>query len=358
MNFKQAKLAPHKAIFVGEESNLYLILKNLVKSHDWVIEQFPCAPTKAVTLFHESNASGYIILDSPSIPAAESIKIIRQDARSIVAPTLVLLGESTNHAIDIYSRFFSVHIASKPITTNNFAPTFKKMLLFWNQPAVRALQQCVIKSTPQNREDTIAVLRKLLQVPETVSFALATLVLLYVDAGYFTEAETVLIDTLKKNTRNQAILAICGWFYMDCKMPTQALLFLQKLKQISVNSTILNLDIGAAHLASSNYDHALQEFLEWSTKNPGNDLMSNFIARLALANGRGSDLEGLNISSALMRKISDQWTLVANANAPADQLKTPATHPPKSSTYTSTTQRVVSGSNQKRNPLFPRKNAS
>ena len=159
---KQSKILRKTALVVGAESNLYLILKNLVKAQDWAIDMPPCDAESAVNFLHEYNASALIILDSSAKPAIESMRILRRDLRAIVTPTLFVLGDVSAIEREQYSKMYMAQVIAKPITTSAFAPLFRKMIQSWQPPALRALQHCVFGLTEENSDSKIAVLKQLL----------------------------------------------------------------------------------------------------------------------------------------------------------------------------------------------------
>jgi tetratricopeptide (TPR) repeat protein len=346
---KTKKEVRKTALMIGAESNLHLIIKNLVKTYGWNIDVPSCSPQQGLRYLHNTKANALIIVDSPAFPAAESIRYLRRDLLAIVTPTMCILGDVGKVERELYAQIHRLQVAAKPITTSNFFPIFNQMIKVWEQPALRALQQCVSRLTKDNLEVTIQILTKLLQVPETTPFACMSLSLLHCKAGNYLAAESMLIAALKNSPSNVAVWAICAWFYMDVKIPAQALLFLGKLKQFAPSATLLNLDIASASIAAGKCDDALIALIDWNHANSGNDAVPNFIARLALATGRQSSLSSEEVSSVLVRKVSEQWTLTLSQATPK---------PIKSgATARSQVPEGTFAASQAQNPS-PRKNAS
>ena len=306
---KKATIERKNALIVGAESNLHSIIKNLINTYDWNIEFPSCSAEQAIGYLNETKVNALIILDSPAVPAAESVRILRRDLRAIITPTMCILGNISKAEQDLFSKIHRLEVVCKPITTSTFYPIFKQMIKTWELPAMRALQQYVSKSNNDNRDVTIQILTKLLEVPETSALACMTLLHLHGQAGNYLEAETMLVATFKKSPSSPALLAICGWFYLDAKIPAHALRFLEKIKQLAPRATLLNLDIASANIATGNYDAALLALLDWDTANTGNELVPNYIARLALATGRQNSLSASELSPLLLRKVSEQWAL-------------------------------------------------
>jgi tetratricopeptide (TPR) repeat protein len=299
------------ALVVSDEPNFQATIKQLIKPFGWKVDAPFCRPADALGQLIETKASCLIIIDTVEYPASETLRMVRKDARGICTPTLLLLVSTRAQDPSLYSKIFKVHTAHKPITPNNFKPRFTEMISFWNQPALQALRSCIL-TTRENQSITIAILEKLLLAQEAATFALCAAVQLHIHAGNYAAAEAILIATFKKNPKSPAFLAICGWFYLEAKMPEQALLFLNKLKLLSPDSTLLNLDIAAANLAISNYSGALAVLTEWNDRNPGNSTMNNFVARMLLAEGRIESMNEMAISPSLLRKFAAQWDAASN----------------------------------------------
>ena len=307
-NAPKNKLWPNtSAIVVSDESNLYLLMKELVRSSGWRIDMPPCSPSAAIDHINNGSAGCVIVIDSPTYPAHESLRVMFRDHRARLTPTMVMIPESHKFELTIFDKIFRVTVATKPLTPNNFIPSFRKMLRAWETPVMHTLRKVSYLYGSEHNAARKAILEKLIENPSALPYALPALTQIMIAEGLYKEAEKLILDKFRIHAKNPLMLAYCAWFYIEARMPHQAIKYLVKLKSIAPMSNAFNFDLATSHLACGQLGEALNVMREWHERHPGNGFMETFIARLLVAEGRQDMADSIGIPKGMVRKISDIW---------------------------------------------------
>jgi len=295
------------AVLIGDEKNLYLVLKELLRALGWKIAVASGGVGAATQMKHEGSASCFIVVDTPTQPATEILRVLFKDSRTRLTPTIVITAGFDRVDRLIYEKIFQVHISAKPVTANNLSAAFKSMVALWEQPVMTALRKVSAISDQGNAAKKIEVLDRLTLHPTAMPFALASLTQILIDQGQYREAEQKLLELCRTNPQNPAMLAYCAWFYLAARLPGQAVRFLTKLKNIAPTSTLLNLDTAAAYLSMGDFSQAVNVMHEWHRRHPDNTFMEGYIARALIADGKHESANEYGISRLLTRKITEYW---------------------------------------------------
>ncbi len=302
-----ADWAEKKAGLLCDEKSLPALLRELLRQKSWdsITTDSNVHELKELRL---SNKIGmFMIVDSPTLPATETLRVLFRDPRCRLTPTMIFSGSESTTDTLIYERIFQVTPCPKPITFGSFNACFDRVIKQWNLPSMLVLRKIAAMSDEHNLDKKIEILDKLLADPTAMPLALAARTQLMVAKHMVREAEDKLLSLCKIQPVNPATLAICAWFYLSAKMPVHAMRFLEKLKAIAPSSVLLNLDLASAQIASGELTKALNTTYEWARRNPGNDAVEERLARLLTADGKHSQAESHGVKRATMQNCTEIW---------------------------------------------------
>ena len=301
-------LWPNKrAIVVSEESHLHLLIRELVRANGWKVEMPPCSPRAAIELVNNGNAECIIVIESPSSPINETMRILLKDPRVRLTPTLVLIQDENTQEQHVYEKIFKVTVAVKPLRPNNFIPAFNRMIKIWQKPVMIALRRVSYLAGKESQEKRMTILNRLCFDDVSLPYAFSALLQMMIAEGQYKEAGKKVLSTFKDHPTNPAVLAICAWFYMSARIPQLALRYLIKLRGVAPGSSAFNFDIASANLACGQVSDALKALREWHEKRPGNIVVESYLARLIVADGKQDSMEIVRLPKNLVRKIADYW---------------------------------------------------
>ena len=294
-------------IVLSDETNLSLIIRELLKSLDWRIVLTTESPALAVEQLEIGLANCLIVIDSTSLSAAELLRSLYKNTTARLTPTLVLASENLRHDLLVYEKIFRTHIATKPLTPNTFLPAFKQMLRTWEVPAMAALRKLSPFHLDGKTSAKLDILRKLRADPIALPITLQAEVSVLLNQGKMAEAESQILESFKKLPSHPNLMAQLAWFYLTVKMPDQSIRYLKKLKAMAMTSSIFDLDLAAAHLAKSELNEAIPYLIAWKNTHPTNQLIDGQIARILVAQGQTDLSDTYGIPKGIMRKASEMW---------------------------------------------------
>lgn len=290
-----------------DEKSLPALLKELLRQKSWESVLIESDINSLKALRHTNAINMFMIVDSPSSPATESLRILFKDARCRLTPTMIFTSNISTTDLLIYERLFQVTPSQKPITYGSFSACLDRLIDLWSQPAMAVLRKLAEISDDQNLDKKLEILNKLLADPIAMPIALAARTQIMLSIDLAKEAEEKLLSLCKVTPVNPATLAICGWFYLSAKMPVHAMRFLEKLRTIAPTSVLLNLDLASAQIASGEITKALNTMHEWARRNPGNEAVEERMARLLVADGKQSIADSYGVKRAKIQKCAESW---------------------------------------------------
>jgi tetratricopeptide (TPR) repeat protein len=294
-------------VVLSDESNLFLIIRGLLRALGWAVDITTEQPVLALNEIINQRASCLIVVDTPTSPAAEQMRILFRNPIARLTPVMTLSGTSNKQDILIYNQIFKSAFASKPLTPNNFFPSFKKMLQTWEFPAMQALRRVSQNSQKMSDQEMINILGALASDVSARALALEAEVAILVNNGKLKEAESKLIDEFKIKSNSIHAVTQLAWFYMKCHLPDQALKYFMKLKSAAPMSQIFNLDIASCHLACGNVKDAFAYLKSWHEAHAGNEFAEIQLAKIIVSQGLTSSAEINGISKTLIKRIEDLW---------------------------------------------------
>lgn len=292
---------------ICDERGPLLILKELLRAKAWKVTPNSCSVEELLHLRSENRVGCFIVVDSPNAPATETLRILFKNSRARLTPTLVLCSNSNSTDLVIFEKIFHVTPCVKPLTSSNFNLAFSKMISLWEQPVMGALRKVATVPDTENISQKLEILTRLLASTLAMPLALSAATQLMISGKQIKEAESLLLEQCRLHTRNPAMLALCAWFYLSTKMPTQAVRFLEKLKAIAPTSTLLNLDLVAGYLGVGDIGLAINALNEWGRRNQGNQNYEAFMAKLLIADGRMEQSDKFGVQKASMQKVTHDW---------------------------------------------------
>jgi tetratricopeptide (TPR) repeat protein len=296
------------AVFVSDSGNLLMHIRELIKQLNWRMQDENCSPINALSSLESGTASLFIVEDSPKFSAYEAVRIITSHPVGRLSPIFVLIQDIGVKDIPIFQKILHTSVVKKPLTPSLFGPAFKQCLDTWQSPLFVALRRCGSGILNNDLEAVIPVLSKLSEIPSSAPFAVGALVQLYIQKEDWKEAEAVVINAVKVHPRLPSLIHTVAAFYTQAKMPAQAMRFYKKLKGICGGTPLFSFDIAQAAIAIGHLDIAIETLTEWSKARPGNELVTQFLARLYLSEGLEAELERiLHMNRSSAKKLLDQW---------------------------------------------------
>ena len=302
---------------ICHEKGPLLIFKELLRAKSWQLTTNTSNAEELVALRRNNKVSCFIIVDSPNSPATEILRLLFKNPRARLTPTLVLCSSSNSTDLLIFEKIYHVTPCIKPLTASNFNAAFSRMLSLWEQPAMGALRKVAMVSEEESIPQKLDILKRLLASTPAMPIALSAATQFMISANQIKEAESLLLDQCRLHTKNPAMLALCAWFYLGSKMPTQALRFLEKLKAIAPTSTLLNLDLVAGYLGSGDVGLAISALNEWGRRNQGHPNFELFMSKLLLADGRADQSEKFGVQKTSIQKVTQDWQAVESSKTGA-----------------------------------------
>jgi hypothetical protein len=301
-------LWPNKrAIVVSEENHLHLLIRELVRANGWKVEMPPCTPRAAIDLINNGNGESLIVIESPTSPINETLRILLKDPSVRLTPTLALIQDENQSEQPVYEKIFKVGVAIKPLRPNNFIPAYNRLIKAWEQPVMFALRRVSYVADKEPLEKRLAILNRLCFDEASLPYAFSALLQLMTAEGHYKEAGKKVLRTFRDHSTNPAVLAVCAWFYISARMPQLAQRYLTKLRGVVPGSSAFNFDIAATHLACGQLTEALNVMREWHEKHPGNSTVEAYISRIIVADGRQDSIEITRLPKNLIRKVADYW---------------------------------------------------
>lgn len=301
------------AAIISDTNNLHMHLRELIRGMGWRMDDPPASADVALAYVQNGTSFFFIAEDNLTISAYESIRTVINHPVGRLTPILILLLENSVQDAAIYQKVLHVGVAPKPLTPNRFLPIFKDFFNKWESPIYMLLRRCGYLILNGDEGAAIDALTKLNTVPQAIPYATQTLVRLLTQQEEWKKAEAIVLGTIKQNPRLPSLMLTVANFYIDARMPAQALRFYMKLKNICGNSPIFSFDIAQAALALGHLDVAIEAFSEWLTVRPGSEQVVSFLGRLFMAEGRDSQLERLfNANRASIKRIQDVWEKAEN----------------------------------------------
>jgi hypothetical protein len=298
------------AVILCDEKGLPALLRELLRQKSWqsIIAERDLSSLK--TLRHSNKIDMFMIVDSPTLPVSESLRLLFTDSRCRMTPTLVITNNQSSTDLLIYERIFQVTPCPKPITSASFRNSMDRLIKHWDQPSMVVLRKLAAISDEQNLDKKIEILDKLLGDSTAMPVALAARTQLMLSKHSLKEAEEKLLSLCKITPVNPATLAICAWFYLSVKMPVHAMRFLEKLQTIASSSVLLNLDLASAQIASREITKALNTMHEWARRNPGNEAVEERLARLLIADGKQAEADYYGVNRTTLQTCSEIWATI------------------------------------------------
>lgn len=295
------------AAILCDEKGLPTLIKELLRQRSWESITTDTDFTSIKSLRHSNKIDVFMIIDSNTLPASESLRILFKDSRCRLTPTMVFTGHQSTTDLLIYERIFQVIACPKPITSGSFSASLDRLINQWTQPSMVALRKISEISDEPHLDKKIEILDKLLVDPIAMPFALTARTQLMLSKHLIKEAEEKLLSLCKITPVNPATLAIGAWFYLSAKMPVHAMRFLEKLRTIAPSSILLNLDLASAQIASGEITRALNTTYEWARRNPGNENVEEQLVRLLVADGKYTLAESYGIKRTTLQKCVENW---------------------------------------------------
>jgi tetratricopeptide (TPR) repeat protein len=311
---------------VSDDKNLLPILKELLRSKSWTVEDNLNNMKETINLRLENQIDGMIIIDSPVTPASETLRTLFKESRVRLTPTLIIGSHENSVDLLLYEKIYKVTPCSKPLTANNFNNAFSKMISLWQTPLMTALRKLSLIPDEHNERQKLEILSRLLTSPAALPFALSTSTQILSKMGHQEEAETQLLTQFKINLQDPAILAICGWFYLDNNTPSQAIRFFEKLKSIAPTSSILNLDLTNAYLTMGELSLAFTNLYEWGKRNQGYPRLNDFLAKILIADGKAEKYAQFGIPKQVITKHLRDWEILVQDPSTANKNITKEPH--------------------------------
>jgi CheY-like chemotaxis protein len=126
------KLWPKQvAVIVSDAPNIHMLVKELIRSSGWLVEESTASIEQAATLIKQGRASILIADDTPTLPASKVIRHMLQDPITILTPTISFLLESNRPEAAALQKLLTLQLVDKPLTPSKFMPAFINLIRKW-----------------------------------------------------------------------------------------------------------------------------------------------------------------------------------------------------------------------------------
>lgn len=286
------KLWPKQvAVIVSDAPNIHMLIKELIRSSGWLVEESTASIERATMLIKHGRASILIADDTPTLPASKVIRHMLQDPITILTPTISFLLENNKPEAAALQKLISLQLVDKPLTPSKFMPAFINLIRRWEQEPYFHLRRVAHLLTNSNDLSGIKLLLKINESPAVQHICAQTLGQILRRQGKIKEAENLLLTSLKRAPRELGTILCLADLYMKCAMPKMAHRLLLSTRSNFGNSLITLPDLIHAALLMNKVDDAIDSLFILQRANYCEEETNTYLARLLISEGRINEAE-------------------------------------------------------------------
>ena len=286
------KLWPKQvAVIVSDAPNIHMLIKELIRSSGWLVEDSTSSIERAMMLIKQGRASILIADDTATLPASKVIRHMLQDPITILTPTISFILENNKNEAPALQKLLTLQLVDKPLTPSKFMPAFTNLIRRWEQEPFLHLRRAAHLLTNSNDLSGIKLLLKINESPVAQHICAQTLSQILRRQGKIKEAENLLLTSLKRAPRELGTILCLADLYMKCAMPKMAHRLLLSTRSNFGNSLITLPDLIHAALLMNKIDDAINSLFTLQRASYCKEETNTFLARLLISEGRINEAE-------------------------------------------------------------------
>ena len=311
---QKAQAWPQKnLIIISQSPNIYMFLKELVRSVGWSVLKATPSVVEAVNLLQQKQVFLVVIDDSIEEPATSIMRQLMAHMVCFTTPVFAFVLDEHKFETKSLEVMGQVEVVGKPLTPSRFIPAFTKLIRRWETKPYTALRMSFYRYLDAGDSGQyIDWLQKLLRVDALLHLAGPALAKVLLEEGQVQEAEKVLLNILKKDPKNLGSVLSLGDLYLSVALPHIALrLFLSAHKSFEPSSGILP-DIVQAEFMLCRIPKVLERLEEMRKNHYMIEKVNPMLARIYISQGRIKEAENLmRDRKGLFLKMHKSWKLIS-----------------------------------------------
>jgi Flp pilus assembly protein TadD len=297
------------ALVISDSSNIHMLLRELLRTYNWTIADSMPSVESAIAALKQGFAHLIVVDDTVEAPAAKSMRYLMTEPIGLATPTLCFTLEAHNSESQALARLGRPMLVEKPLTPAKFVPGFVALVRTWEAEPYLSLRQSNYHLMNGNEAQCLKTLLRLAENKDSQAIASQTLSLHLRRLGRIKEAETVLLNSLRRSPRELATMLLLADLYMHSSMPRLAHRLLAGARQIFPNSLTIVIDAVQAALMVGNTPEAIELLYHLQRRAYLEEEVSDHLARLLFAEGREAETEKiLNNNRVALKKIQTGWS--------------------------------------------------
>ncbi|MEZ4741372.1 MAG: hypothetical protein R3B45_02830 [Bdellovibrionota bacterium] len=316
MQHNKVKWPRKSAVVISHSPNFHMLLKELLRSYGWKVEDSTSSVKNAISLVEKAHASLIIVDDMVDEPAAGVLRVLLSNPITCATPIFSFLLDSHVGERDAIMHIGGNAVAEKPLTPSKFTPAFEGLIAKWESKPFLALRMATHQYIMLGEEVGHNTIKKLVGIDSVLPMVAQNLSLTYRKRNNIADAEKILLYALKKHPKNLGLMLALGELYLFGAMPKMALRLFTNAQLTYGESMTLLPDLVQSAIFTGNYEEAVYWLLKMKKNHWCEGTVSNFLARMLFAEGREFEAEKHLLGGKHhFRKMKEAWE--ASAEAPS-----------------------------------------
>jgi Flp pilus assembly protein TadD len=305
---KKSSWPRQAAIVVSESPNVHMLLRELLRSYAWTVIESTPSVERAIDMVRQGQAFLIIVDDTAQAPAVRHIRHLLSDPLAVCTPILSFLLEAHKHESHAIAKLGRPQIVDKPLTPSKFIPGFVNLVRNWEKEPLIGVRRANYQLIAGNEGAALKTLLKVAENDTVQALCAQGLALHLRRLGKIKEAETLLLNSLKRAPRELGTMMTLADLYLHAAMPRLAQRLLATARNTFNPSMCMLPDLVQASLLLGQVDKAVEHLYTMQRAGFREDETTAFLARLLIAEGRESEAEKvLNNNKAALKRIQSGW---------------------------------------------------
>jgi len=318
MNFQAARKSSWPAqgsIVLTRATNLHMLIRELVRSLGWTVTEATDSIQSALHSVRKGATTLLIVDDTPDFPAIETMRHLMRDPVGAITPTLVFAQDQTKAETPALQRLGRPSVVEKPLTPSKFQPAFQSLVRRWDEGPWLSLRQAKYEIINGNLNSGLKQIARLSEQEAVHTLCATTLSIQLRTMGKIKEAETLLLNCLKRSPRDLGALMALGDLYIHTAMPKLAHRVFAGARNAYPGSMIPVADLMQAALMMGQIQDAIGYLYTMFKAAHQMDKVPQYLARLLYSEGREGEAEKVvNHNRAAFSRIQAAWNSAESAN--------------------------------------------
>jgi Flp pilus assembly protein TadD len=306
------------AIVISDSPNVHMLLRELLRSYNWTVIDSTPSHEKARDLVRTGQAFLVIADDTLNVPSTRHVRYLLSDPMTICTPVMSFLLEAHKNEIAALTKMGRPQIVEKPLTPSKFIPGFINLVKMWEKEPWMSLRRANYEFLGGRDASGIRALAKLMEIDQVAQLCAQSLALRLRKLGKVKEAETVLLNVLKRAPRELGTMMALADLYLHTAMPKLAHRLLLGARTSYAQSLAMVPDLVQAEIMTGQLGDAINSLNLLLRAGATDDDTIDFLGRLLFAEGRETEAERvLNNNKTAFKKIQTAWVASDNQSGNA-----------------------------------------